>query len=164
VCYSVCSKPWRVGSVLLETLEVFGSVGGVGGDAPYSVRWRLWKVWVLFCWRRWRCRRYALCATLYAGGCGEWPQFRSFEILIVAVFSSIQSAADGRKFFCLRQVSGSACTTNCSHFVEHTSCFQIVLTRTTWIILFDGLPTFIKVYKSGIVFLLARSYGTINSC
>ena len=29
----------------------------------------------------------ALCATPYAGGSGEWTQFRGFEISIVTVFS-----------------------------------------------------------------------------
>ena len=29
----------------------------------------------------------ALCATLYAEGCGGWVQFRRFEISIVAIFS-----------------------------------------------------------------------------
>ena len=36
----------------------------------------------------------ALYATLYAGGCGGWAQFRAFEISIVEVFS-LQSATKG---------------------------------------------------------------------
>ena len=51
-----------VGYVFAESV----GVGGAGGDA--------------------------LCATLYAGGCGGLAQFRCFEISIVAVFS--QSARD----------------------------------------------------------------------